>query len=162
MATVAKPTSVRAFARHLGVSHTAVRKAIDSGRLAGSVVWLDGKPKIANVELAETEWHGGRRPQATDEPDADADEGSGYPAHRARREAAQADLAELKLRERRGELVVAEEVAREWADQVVAVKTRLLGVPTRLRQQLPSVSSAVAGMVEDLIREVLEELADAR
>lgn len=41
----------------------------------------------------------------------------------------------------------------------VVVRTKLLGVPSRLRQRCPHLSRDDTNAVDDLIREALEELA---
>lgn len=50
--------SVRAYAKHRGVSHTAVLRAIDSGRLKDSVLRsvLGKTIGITDLELADREW----------------------------------------------------------------------------------------------------------
>lgn len=57
--------SLRQYARHRGVTLSAVRTAIDSGRLVESVT-LDahGKRKIRDVELADREWYANTLPRA--------------------------------------------------------------------------------------------------
>lgn len=47
--------SMNAYGKHQGVSHTAVRKAVDSGRLSKSVV-RDGDKILINKALADVEW----------------------------------------------------------------------------------------------------------
>jgi len=49
------PISVLAAGKMLGVSHTAVQKAISSGRLVDCVVYVRGMPKILPDKIAE-EW----------------------------------------------------------------------------------------------------------
>src|SRR3972149_144240 len=54
---------LRPLARPLGVSHTAVEKAIVSGRLVASVGrTARGKPRILDLKAAAREWreHGGK------------------------------------------------------------------------------------------------------
>ena len=51
--------SLRAFAKRLNVSHTAVQKAIDSGRLKRSIAREKGRPYIADPALALKEWAAG-------------------------------------------------------------------------------------------------------
>ncbi len=82
--------------------------------------------------------------------------------HRARREAALAEMAELDLAERRGGLVPADEARGEMIAAFSLVKTRLLGVATGVAQRLPHVALEVAPVVDSLIREALEELASGR
>ena len=78
-----------------------------------------------------------------------------------RLKAAQADLAELKLERERGELVLAKDVERRLVAVFTACKTRLLAIPSRARQALPELTNAGVLVIEDLVREALEELAEA-
>jgi phage terminase Nu1 subunit (DNA packaging protein) len=60
---------------------------------------------------------------------------------RARLDKARADLAELELVTRRGELVPVAEVAATWSARVVRAKGRLLALPARLSPEMVRVSS---------------------
>jgi hypothetical protein len=58
------PTSLRAYARHRGVSLAAVQGAIDAGRLRESVIRDEhGTRKIGDVELADREWQANTLPR---------------------------------------------------------------------------------------------------
>lgn len=70
-----------------------------------------------------------------------------------------ADLAELELAERRGSVVDADEARADVIAAYSLVKTRLLGVPSRLAQRVPDLAAKVVPVVDELIREALEELA---
>lgn len=48
--------SLRAYARHRGISATSVHRAVHSGRLSKSVTWLDGIPAISDIAMADLEW----------------------------------------------------------------------------------------------------------
>lgn len=174
--------SLRTYARHRGVSVEAVSKAITAGRLRESVVKVDGQPKIASLELADLEWISNTRPRVDHPPapprsppsisrDAsefggDADDPPDYnrsravrEAHAARREAALADMAEIEVAEKREELVPVAEARAYMIDKFTVVKTRILGVPSRVAQRLPGVAADVVPVIDSLLREVLEELA---
>lgn len=57
-------TSLRAYAKHRGVSLAAVQTAIDAGRLRESVTRDEhGTRKIADVELADREWRANTMPR---------------------------------------------------------------------------------------------------
>lgn len=168
----AEPTSLRAYARHRGVSVEAVSKAVMAGRLKESVVVIRGKPKIANIEVADREWGANTRPRV-DQPQPQTAEETAVSivapdylksralreAAAARREAALADMAEIEVAEKRGELVPADEARAHIIEKFTVVKTRILGVPTRIAQQLPELAAAVVPVVDSLLREALEELA---
>jgi phage terminase Nu1 subunit (DNA packaging protein) len=81
----------------------------------------------------------------------------------ARREAAQAELAELELAERRGAVVPADEARDGVIAAYSMVKTRILGVPVAVGQRLPDLAGRVVPVVDELLRAALEELsADGR
>lgn len=174
--------SLRTYARHRGVSVEAVSKAITAGRLRESVVKVDGQPKIASIEIADTEWIANTRPRVDHPPvpprpmpstsrDAsefggDADDPPDYnrsravrEAHAARREAALADMAEIEVAEKREELVPVAEARAYITDKFTVVKTRILGVPSGVAQRLPNLAAEVVPVMDSLLREVLEELA---
>lgn len=165
-AAAVAPLSMRAYAKHRNVSPEAVRKAINAGRLDKSLTRRhgDGTPKIADVELADREWEAKTQPRI-DQPAAPRDPPE-YIAHRTAREgasarlaAAQAELAEMQLRERKGELVDAEQARLDVVTVFSLVKTRLLGVPTMVGQRLPELADQVVPIVDELIRDALLELS---
>lgn len=176
-----KPITLSEYARRRGVSKVAVSKAIKAGRLRASVVFVSGRPAIGDPELADTEWHQNTQPridqprkearravpQATPrDADATAEDVPPYETSRAvreaaaaRRENALADLAEIEVSEKLDEIVPVAEVEAYMADKFTVVKTRILGVPTRVAQELPHIAAEVAPVLERHLREVLEELA---
>lgn len=152
MARKQQPTmGLRAYARHRGCALAAVQKAIDAGRLKASV-GRDGagRPTITNPEVADLEWDATTR-TPVDTPDLQA--------ARARREQALAELAELKLAQARGELVEAAEVERTIVDTFTRCRTKLLGLPARVKQQIPHLSADDVATINALVREALEDLA---
>jgi phage terminase Nu1 subunit (DNA packaging protein) len=166
-----RPMSLREYARRRGVSAEAVSKAVMTGRLSSCVVRVDGQPKIADPAAADREWDATTRPtagSAAAAPDAGGS-ASAYQTSRAlreaaaaRREAAQADMAELELAERRRQVVDAE---RARADVIAAfslVKTRLLGIPSRVAQRRPDLQGDLVELLDEMIREALEELSSGR
>lgn len=188
-----EPMSLSAYARRRRVSVEAVSKAVERGRLRGSVVMVDGKPKIADAELADTEWQANTRPRIDHPPPPAApkakkrpprppreDASDGEPAddgelppgvprydvsravrefHEARRSGALADVAEIERDKVREDVVPVDEARAYIIDKFTIVKTRLLGVPSRVAQQLPHLASEIEPVVDRMIREVLEELA---
>src|SRR5690242_106195 len=141
--------TLTAYAARRGVSPKAVSKAVAAGRLSASVTRdQHGSPKIADPDLADREWEANTRarveyvapatptdaePPAGRAPAAPSRELAEYYAHRsareaeaARRERLQADLAELTLAERRGEMIPVAQARRDVKDRYATVKTRLL------------------------------------
>lgn len=162
----AEPISQRAYAKHRGCSVESVSKAITSGRLRESLVLVDGVAKIEDVGIADLEWSTNTRQNA---PGVRVEAPSGVPdlnrsralkeAASARREAAKADLAEIEVAERRGELVPVDQARADVMARFALVRTKLLGVPSRIAQRQPATAREAMQLAEDFIRESLEELA---
>lgn len=163
---------VREYARHrearglVGTTHGAVQAAIKSGRLVKAVVNGKIDSAIADAEWASTTLEdrvpltGPTSPASDDEDDLP----DGIPSlkeSRARREAAEAALAEIELAEKRSELVLAADVESRLVNVFSRCKTKLLGVPSRARQRDPGLTGPQVSLIEALIREALEDLSEA-
>lgn len=66
---------------------------------------------------------------------------------------------DLDLRQRLGELVPLSEVEGEFIARAVAIRTKILACPARYKQRRPHLAVEDVTDLEDLLREVLEELA---
>lgn len=77
----------------------------------------------------------------------------------ARKEVAHADIAELDAAERKGELVSVADARADVIDRFAIVRTRLLGIPSRVAQRMPTVAAEVVPVLDELLRDALEELA---
>jgi phage terminase Nu1 subunit (DNA packaging protein) len=78
---------------------------------------------------------------------------------RARLASAQADLAELKAAEKRGELLAAAEVTAAWSAVLRSVRSGLLAVPSRIGARLPHLDAIGIAAIEREIRDALTEIA---
>jgi terminase small subunit / prophage DNA-packing protein len=81
-------------------------------------------------------------------------------AARTRKEHALAELRELEVRQKRGAVLDAEAVAREWADVLRQVKAGVLAVTSRVRARLPHLTAHDAGVLDEELRQALAALAD--
>lgn len=164
------PLSQRAYAKLRGVSHVAVQRAVKSGRLKESV--KDGK--IINKELADQEW--AQNTDLTDAPnsvieqsahwseESEGVEQSSDPSiiEANRREKwAKAKLAELKLDREAGVLVRVDEITHGYAAQITGIRNKILGIPSRTKQQFPDLPLTALSVLESLIREALEDISDS-
>lgn len=159
--------SLREYARHrkaarlTGGTHRAVQVAITSGRLSGSLT--PDRKRIRSAKLADREWaattNEDRIPITGPTAVAAPASTSSLQEHRTRREAALADLAEIEVGEKRQELVPVDEARAFMISSFTVVKTRLLGVPSRLGQRDRTATPVQIALVDDLIRAALEELA---
>ncbi len=161
--TPGAPLSLRAYAAHRtrqglrGGSLAAVQRAIDSGRLRASVV--DGR--IADPELADREWAANtdetRRPTADsrqlagddESPEPDKDSFAYWKTQKMR----------LDYERASGLCVNAAEMQADIADTFSTVRTRLLGIVTKVKQTHPDLPLTVYAAIDGAVREALEELA---
>jgi hypothetical protein len=148
--------SIRGYARHRGVSHTAVRKALATGRITpdadGSLdaakadeQWSLStnlsKPRNSVTGIPKLQRPSGA-PPALGAPGLEdapaAPEGgaarltSSYAASRAAREAYLARLAKLEFEQRSGKLVDADEVRAQLFGLSRRTRDTLMGLPDRL------------------------------
>lgn len=81
---------------------------------------------------------------------------------RARLDAARANLAELALRQKEGELLLASEVESVWSGMILNVRSKLLALPTRLAPELVHIrdQSEIAARLKAVIHECLHEIAN--
>lgn len=148
-----------------------------------------GRPSITDAELANQEWEASRRapslaarraahgmsPSSEEERSetlaralddllpgqvpALATSVAIKEAAAARREVARAEMAELEVAKRRGQMMSKEQALRDIDDDYTLVRNLLLGVSSRFAQRLPQYAAAVVPVLDALIREALEELA---
>jgi phage terminase Nu1 subunit (DNA packaging protein) len=77
---------------------------------------------------------------------------------RRRKETALADLRQMEVRKRAGELVPVDDVGRTGSNLVRAARSRLLAVPSRMRHRL-SLTSEQSLAIDEEIRAALMQLA---
>jgi excisionase family DNA binding protein len=170
----------------LGVSRTAVYKAIKQGRLP-VVRSADGRELIKSETLRE-DWFAntmkkvgvGPKPPAgekefapprpkrqAEEPEprrlTEAEPGEIVPDYnesRARTEYLKAELLELERKEKEGLLVRAADVEAKWVEVITISRTKVLGVPSKAKQRIPDLTQDQIAILEDIVREALEELAE--
>jgi phage terminase Nu1 subunit (DNA packaging protein) len=172
--TTPKPLSQRAYAKLRGVSHSAVARAISEGRLETSLTTnAQGHKKIISAELANAEWEANTRPDADQRAEDDAaqgelpDEKISLKEARRRREIEtlklakiQAEHQRLDLAERNGDLMSRSEMLADVAEEFAHVRTKLMGIPLRCKQRIPGLTNADVKVIDALVREALENLAD--
>ena len=81
---------------------------------------------------------------------------------RARLLKAQADMAEIELAERTGNLVTVERIEADWVAMVTACRAKLLGIPTKTAYQISNLKDPeeIENFLKRTIHEALSELAD--
>jgi len=183
--------SIRGYARHRGVSHTAVRKALGAGRItpspdgaidpvAADEQWATAtnltKPRNSVTGVPKMRRAPGAPPKPLGVPGVEdgvasqPDEGgaprlvSSYAASRAAREAYLARLAKLDFEERSGKLVDADEVRAQIFGLGRRLRDTLMGIPDRLAPVLAGLTdqAVIHRLLTDEIMTSLAELSSAR
>ena len=177
--------SIRAYAQHRGVSHTAVAKAIKAGRISkepdgtidpakADAQWARntlpsqnlnaGAPKPASkVATPPVSTPVSTAPVANRELQSPLETGRiaapDYQTSRAIREAYAARLAKLEFEERTGKLLNADEVKVKHFNLARLLRDRIQQIPRKLAPQI--VAAVVAQpdqrVVEDLLMEAIRE-----
>ena len=82
-----------------------------------------------------------------------------YDVSRARTEHLKAELLELERKQKEQILVKAEEVEAKWVEIITMARTKILGIPTKAKQRIPDLDTDAIGLLDDIVRETLEDLA---
>ena len=181
--------SIRAYAQHRGVSHTAVAKAVSAGRISkkpdgtidpatADAQW--DRNTLPSQSLNTTAGKAAARvetsqvstpvstPVSTRDAQAPPETRSAAPDYqtsRAIREAYTARLAKLDYEERTGKLLNADEVKVKHFNLARMLRDRLLQIPRKVAPDVVALVVAspdvrgVTDILEAAIRETLEELS---
>lgn len=84
-----------------------------------------------------------------------AKEGEELYQERVRLTRAQADERELAVAEQEGRLVDAQQVVHAWSNYILACRSRLLGMPTKLAYELAGISEPA--IAEQILSEAIDE-----
>ena len=176
---MATPVSQRAYARHRGVTHRAVQKAIAAGRIP---ITTGGK---VDPDVADRAWaantdeskprnsvSGTPRPERRESPAAgfggSAPSGSvtasGYQTARALHETYRARTARLEFERLSGMLVPADEVRSQAFTTARRVRDSILALPDRLAPVLAAITdpAEIHRALAAELRQALEELSNAK
>lgn len=177
------------LAAAIGVTEHAVRSAMRKGRLTVRADGkLDARLATREWEQNRKRAPGPGRPRTAppvETPQARRARGAKAPAARAkpaarekepaaadeeaieslfeaqtRKEIALADLREMEVQKRRGELLEADEVAREWADVLRRVRAGVLAVTSRIRARLPHLTTEDGAVIDRELRDALASLGE--
>lgn len=150
-----------AFARHVNVTPGRISQMIKTGL----PVEKDGRIDVARGKLwiAENVNHTRAAAQAQGASlFGDGQRRATLTEEKARLAKEQADAAELRNKLLRGELVKAADVEREWAGVLRKVRSGILAVTSRIRQQLPHLTAHDASVIDGELRRALEDIAHDR
>ena len=160
--------SMAEYARRRGCTEGAVRKAVADKRItlaAGKVDPVAADAQWARNTRVRAGSHAANEPTSPTSPlpDAPGEERVSYDEARRRREAAEAAIAELRLRETTGELVRADAIRSALARRAATFREALLQIPARLSAQLVAETdqAAVHALLEHELRATMAHLTDA-
>lgn len=172
--------SLRAYAKHRGVSLAAVQKAIKAKRVTTEP---DGK---IDPDKADKQWNSrtdpakqqqqrkrktptppaveeeqGQESDSGDEPQPEVDD---YWKSKAAREYWESELSRLKAGREKGNLIDREAAEKAWSGMVVATRTKALYLPAQLANKLAAESDPieVEQVLKDAIYRLLSELSEYR
>lgn len=154
--------SIRAYAKHRGVSHTAVQKAVRAGRITPEA---DGS---IEPTTADADWNANTRPGQSgvavgtnSESDARHED---YAVSRAIREEYEAKLKKLEYEKASGQLVERDTVTAHVFTLARGTRDRLLQIPRRVAARVAAESDprTVEDILDESIREALVDLESFR
>ena len=155
--------SAAQFSRDIKVTKAAVSKALKSGRLDEAKVNRDGKVFLIKAKAFEiweqTSDPSHPRARKKEIVPRDSEDLPSFNESRAKREAMMARLAEIDVEEREKLLVPSEDVKNAWVQLVTIAKTKVLGIPTKAKQRIPDLDKSAIGLLDEIVRETLEDLA---
>lgn len=82
-----------------------------------------------------------------------------YDLSRARTEHLKAELLELERKQKEQILVKADEIEAKWVEIITMARTKIMGIPTKAKQRIPDLDTDALGLLDDIVRETLEDLA---
>lgn len=133
---------------------------IDGETVVAEYLALVGPQQADAVQpRAKVQPVGEERPQESRKQQRDPDSLPDYTESRARSEFEKANLLALDRKAKEGQLLYREDVRLAYGRAVNMARTKILGMPSRAKQQLPHLSPDEVELMRDLLREALEELA---
>jgi hypothetical protein len=142
--------SIRAYAKHKGVSDTAVRKAIDAGRITMSGDKID-------TDTADRQWAMNTNPAQSRKSADESSPSSSYQYSRAKKETYEALLKKLEYEERLGKLISVEKVEYEAFTAARIARDKLLAIPDRIAPAIIG-KTEIFDIKEALRKEILDSL----
>jgi hypothetical protein len=148
--------SQRQYAKHRGVSHVAVQKAVREGRIRA-----DAQGKV-DPEQADRDWAQNTSPAKGGNVVELGPTGGAYAQSRAVRELYLAKLAKIEFEERTAKLVSRDEVTVTAFTKARTVRDSLLNIPDRVAALIAAETdpSTVHQILSDEIRKALIELSN--
>jgi phage terminase Nu1 subunit (DNA packaging protein) len=181
MADTVNKGSFSDYAKHRGVSRVAVSKALKKGWLDAGLGTRDGKRFVEDFAAADRSWDAqSDKTRASIKEKARPDASAAPPAVSVEpaveeqppvlspamslTDATKADKYWSAMRKKQefekasGELVNAAERDLAETTRIMFAKTKILGIPSKVRASLPHLTHADIARLDGMLREALEEL----
>ena len=166
--------NVTAYARHRGVSHVAVLKAIKAGRIVKEQDGTIDPDKADAAWKQNTSQAQQRKPPKEDKASVERsvdppssgnqsiNNGPSYAQSRAIKEAYNARLAKLEYEEKSGALVRTDSVKVAWFNMLRVLRDRVLNIPDRMAPLLAAETDPkqVRELLEAELRQILNDASD--
>lgn len=152
--------SLREYARHRGVTHQAVRKALARGRI--TALRQERGRIVIDSEAADAAWRSNTDPAlqrgAQAQTRVNDQTGRAYASARAVREQYEARMARLTFEEKSGKLVQADEVKVAAFNSARGARDALQGIPDRIAPMLTGVTDT--RMIHRIITEEVTRVCE--
>jgi hypothetical protein len=165
--------NVTAYARHRGVSHVAVLKAIKAGRIIkeadgtidpvkADTAWEQNTSQAQQRKTTQKEASAARPIDASPSSASGVGNGPSYAQSRAIKEAYLARLAKLEYEEKSGAVVRTDNVKVAWFNILRVLRDRVLNLPDRMAPMLASESDPkrIRELLDAELRQILTDAAE--
>jgi phage terminase Nu1 subunit (DNA packaging protein) len=141
-----------AFARLVGLSPSRLRELAGTGAIPKNARGHYDMPQALHSYLERLRGQAAARTAVS---------GRDLVEERSRLAAAQADLAELRATEARGQLVNAQEIQAFNVVLMTALRNRIMAVPSETKNRIPHLEIGEIEILEELITMALEDVVGA-
>lgn len=166
--------NVTAYARHRGVSHVAVLKAIKAGRIVkeadgtidpakADAAWEHNTSQAQQRKSYHKEVGDGRQTEPSASGATGIGGGPSYAQSRAIKEAYLARLAKLEYEEKSGAVVRTDNVKVAWFNILRVLRDRILNLPDRLAPLLAAETDpkTIREFLDAELRQILTDAAES-
>ena len=149
------------FAREIGVGRSRVHALKEAGRLVMVGDLVDVEASKARIAETRNSVHDDQAKAKVDAGETVQDAAPRRIDAQARKEHAQADIAEMERDKMRGELLRKDDITATVVDIVTTLRARLESLPAQLGPQVAAVSdeAACTAMIADHVEAALAELS---
>lgn len=157
---IVEKVTFKEFAARMNMSVSQVTKAHQTGKIR--IHMDDNGVRYILFEEAKEDWlrnldhqYSANRKKASKRDDLPSITDS-----KKKKDFYSAEKTRIELELLQGSVVRSEDVEKEWAHILKSVRTKVLAVPSKMRQRVPDFTSDQHAMLDLIIRETLEDLSN--